>query len=203
MKTHATLATALLLASAGATAAGSYAGLAVGTSRADYGTAEIAPFNDGSFTRLSADNAATAVSLFIGADITPNVAVEVAYSDLGRLGIGAVSDGTGPVFPAGRFDLAAEVSAFSLAMTAQAPLGERVHLLARVGMARWDANLSGHFNGVPQVTSSASGTDPVIGLGLGLTLGDALRLQLEATRYRDIGGYDTDVLAAALVHRFP
>lgn len=199
------LAAALLVTSTQAFAADGYAGLGFGVTKADFGTEEAAALNDGSFTRVSADNSDTALQVFAGVDLTPNFGIEAAYTDLGEISVEATSDGSGTFFPAGMIKGIGELTALSLSLKLQLQqaLNDTVSLQGKLGVARWDADAKYQFNGATFGTESKSGTDPLISIGVSLKLSPAASVGLQATRYMDVWDYDTDLFGATVSYRFP
>ena len=112
--------------------------------------------------------------IFAGYMISPNVAAEISYYDLGNY---SDTDGFS--------SFSADVNAYDLAIRGILPLGERFELFGKLGysIVDIDTSLSG-----PIVTASAEATDWefIYGVGVGLKLGPQFGLRAEYE------GWDTD-----------
>lgn len=195
---------ALLLLATSAHAADGYLGLGIGVSTVDGMSAQdfAAALDDGSFVAAGTDDTDTAFKLFAGVQLTPNLAIEAAYTRLGTYTAQATSDGSGFFYAAGSVNYEAEGSAVSVALKGIAPLNDTVSLYGKLGMARWDVEETLSNNGFPVLSVSDDGTDPYLALGVAFRLSDQLSLQVEVERFVDVLEEDVGIMGAALQFRF-
>jgi len=107
---------------------------------------------------------------------------ELGFSDLGETGFDGEWLGTEDVGTL-------ESKAWHLAVGYSYPLIRRLGIFGRVGYAFWDVEENEVFGGVPE-SHSASGEDPLFGVGLNVGLLKRLFLELEWSRYMDVGERD-------------
>lgn len=162
---------AALTALAGAHAQGPYAGASLGTSR----------FQD-DIGGVSTDRTGTGGKIYAGYGLTPNIAVEAGFADLGKASSAAGSLREDGVF----LDLVASV-----------PVGQSFSVFGRLGA----------FNGHSDVTggSNEHGTEAKYGLGLQYDFNQKVGLRGEWERYRfkAFGGKsDTDLYSIGVNYKF-
>lgn len=209
-----------------------YAGVAVGVTSvsSDYAQQVVNartsdPGGPPTDVTLGGDNR-TAVRLFAGLRITPNLAVEADYADLGTLKGHALWHGVDPFFQFERFTRV-EARAAGLSLVGSVPLASRLELFARAGAAYAWVDYDTHGNafirnpGGGGVTSfpspkppnlSGNGTVGLLALGLEHRFTDRWSVRAEWARYFDVGrGYeligergkfDLDVASVGLAWRF-
>ena len=173
--------------------AGWYAGVGVGQSKADVDC-------DLDIT-CSADDTGSAFKFYVGNQFTQTLGAEFGFVDLGRV----KASGTDSVF--GTVDSSFKAEGFFAAITGSMPLGE-VSLFGKVGLLRWDldADVSSSVFGSGSV--SESGTDPLVGVGAQMIVGQATALRVEWERFMDIGDEDetgqsdVDVISVGVVFKF-
>jgi hypothetical protein len=129
---------------------------------------------------------------------------ELGYSDLGQTGFDGMWLGTGtPTTDVGTID----AKAWHAGAGYSYPLVRRLGIFGRVGYAFWDVDENEIFGGVPE-SHSASGQDLLFGGGLNVGLMKTLMLELEWSRYMNVGTKDetgegdVDAATATLVYRF-
>jgi opacity protein-like surface antigen len=152
---------------------------------------------------ISCDSNDTSFRVLGGYQMSPNVAIEAGYSDLGTV---HASNGD-----------TAELSAFDVSAIGSWPVGNRFALLGRLGGYRGDSRVSlAPPPPVPAVFpppppppntgwSSAHSTNLTYGLGASYDMTHSATLRLEWQRFKDLGGVpkiDIDVLAIGALMRY-
>jgi OOP family OmpA-OmpF porin len=157
---------------------------------AGHGSAQAAGYIGAAFGQSDVDvsgyDEASSWQLFGGVQLTPNFAVEAAYTDLGEFEV------------SGARNTYIEVSGVEVTAVGQLPLANRVSLFGEAGFFSWDldATLFGTDAG------SDDGTDLTYGVGLKVGLVEALNLQFEYQAYPDISDGDVDTLYAGITYGF-
>jgi OOP family OmpA-OmpF porin len=162
---------ATLAALPAAHAEGAYAGASLGSTR----------YKD-DIGGLSTDRSGSGGKIYGGYGITPNVALEAGYADLGK-----ASSAAGSVREHGVF----------LDLVGSVPVGQSFSLLGRVGA----------FNGHSRVTggSNESGTDAKYGLGVqyDFTKQAGIRGEWERYRFKSFGAKtNSDMYSVGLNYKF-
>ena len=172
--------------------AGWYGGVGAGQSQADVDC-------DLDIT-CSADDTDTAIKLFAGNQITQNLGVEFGYVDLGEMKINGSDSFLGTA------NASIEATGFFAAVTGSMPLGG-VSLFGKLGLLRWDIDANVNTS-IGSGSVSESGTDPFLGVGAQIPLGQNLAIRAEWERFMDIGDTDTtgqsdvDVISVGLMFKF-
>jgi OmpA-OmpF porin, OOP family len=147
----------------------------------------------------------TGYRLFGGYQLTPNVALEAGYFDLGHFGY------TAHTTPTGTLDGKIRIKGWDLDLVGKLPLTDRLSALARVGAT--SIRSSDSFSAVPvasvpyaNATPSQRSTNLKVGLGLEYAFTESLSMRAEAERYRlkDAVGNTghADLFSIGLVWRF-
>ncbi len=118
----------------------------------------------------SFDASATAYKAFAGYRFLKLFGIEGGYVDFG-----SPNDTTAGI------DLKIDSTAWDLFAVGVLPLGEHVELFGKAGYFRWDRNA--RLSGVVTGSSSATGHDPVYGVGAAFKLGRLLAIRLEYERF--------------------
>jgi len=166
------LATAVLLFTSGnsyAQASG-YIGAALGQSEVD----------------VSGYDKASSWQFFAGANLTPYIGAEAAYTNLGQFDVSGTSN------------TYIEVDGFEFTVVGNLPLSNTASVFAEAGLFSWnaDATLFGSKIG------SDDGTDLTYGVGLKLGMMRSLHLHLEYQVYNSVSDADIDTLYAGLAFGF-
>lgn len=140
-------------------ATGAYAGLGLGESFVDQGV----------FGEMD-----TAYKVFGGMQLHPNLAVEVAYMDLGE-----------PVEQLFGFRQEYDVWAVALWGKAILPVSERIELFGKLGVAYWEYDEVTRLGSLPPTSTSNSATDLAWGVGLAFAVTKQWSIPLE---YEEISG---------------
>jgi OOP family OmpA-OmpF porin len=127
---------------------------------------------DGSLSTKDKD---TAYSFAGGVKLSENAAVELGYTDYGK-----ISDTR--EFMGSPYEEVIETSMYSLSMVFGGKVAEKLDGFARLGIAAWDFNylysdLGGYFD------EDDDGTDVYLGLGLSYSLNEAVDLDLEYQKF--------------------
>lgn len=147
------------------------------------------------------DDSDTAMRIFGGYKLNPNVAFEVGYADLGK----ATASGVVLGIPASA-EWKATVWDFSA--VGMLPLDPKFSLLGRIGLTSWSVDLSVNAAGLGGGSTSSSGTDLTYGLGVQYDFTNQVGLRGEWQTYSSIGDdnstgqSDVDVISASVLFRF-
>jgi len=171
------IACATLLASAPALAQGFYIGGSAGQSSMDIDIPSV-PFT------FSGED--VAFKVFGGYQFGKYVAIEAFYTDFGEPEDGA---------------LGIDTTAFGAEAVVILPIGDRLEIFGKAGIAAWDADFTGPGG------FSDDGADPVFGGGLAINITERLAIRGEWEFYQihtDVGGFDvdTELLSAGIVYNF-
>lgn len=182
-----------LLAMSTTVNAGGYVGAGFGESSAD-----VTPYYYPGVT-TSVSDTDTAFKLFGGYEFNDNVAVEGGYVKFGEFGV-TYSDGS--------FDNV-EASAIYVAAVGSIPLGP-VTLFGKAGFANWFVDYSAIDTAAWYWawSDTATGIDPMVGLGVKFDVSQNFAVRGEAERFLDVGDAaftgqsDIDVLSVSAVLKF-
>ena len=179
--------------------------LSTGASAADlYGHVSLGPSSwkvDGQGT-TALDKNDTGLKLVLGAQLTPNVALEGGYADLGKARVSGYANGF-------RVDATIKGSGVFADVVGRAPLTPEWGVFGKLGVfngsAKVSGTVSGAFSGSGSGSTSDSGTEVHVGLGADCALSKSLQLRAEWERFRfnvfaDKG--DVDLLSLGLNYRF-
>lgn len=116
--------------------------------------------------------------------------IEAGYLDLGT-----------PDDTAGGSRLASDLRAYDVLAVGVLPLGP-VHLFAKAGVARWEADTVVTPPVGPAGSTSENGTDPIYGAGVSVHLAPILWLRAEYERIELGSGRKLEVVSAGVDFRF-
>lgn len=187
-----------LAASSACNAADFYVGGSFGQSEVEDYSDYASNYDDGSFTAADFDDSDTALRLFVGADLNPNVAVELGYVDLGEASTDATSDGCCFYAP-GPVSHSLTADGIDLSILGKVPVGESGALGARLGLLKWDGEekLS---DSTGSLSGSDDGTDLFFGLGGQYNFSEQVGLRGEYVMYK-LDDFDINVLSLALTFK--
>lgn len=193
------IAAAFAVSSHGAAAQGAwYAGATLGQSRTsdDLVANRESTVVNGIVTGSAFDAKDTAVRIFGGYRLSPWIALEAGYTDLGNAHLVTGTLANDPPIP-GTFSESRGVTGFGVGIVASAPVSEHASVFARVSAQRartqGDAMLDGNIvftNGNPNDrhrTTTFSQTVATYALGAEWMLGGHLGLRLEWERWPKVG----------------
>ncbi|MDN2712902.1 OmpA family protein [Janthinobacterium sp. SUN118] len=182
-----------------------YLGAGVGQSRATIDEPRLRASlaaNGENVTAFNKDERDTGYKLFVGRQLTPYLAVEAGYFDLGKFNFQSASSGNGVLNGEAAF------RGVNLDLLGQLPLSQRLSLLGRVGMhyTRTSTEFSGNrLLGSTNTHASERKLNAKLGLGLEYKFSEALALRGEVERYRlnDAVGNrgDADLYSVSLVYK--
>ena len=178
-----------------------YAGVGVGATNNDASD----DWDDGSVSSISTDKTDTSTKVFVGYEVTPNVAVEGSYSDFGQSEFSATSDGSGDSWAPGQVSGTNESSGFGLSAVGSWPVTDRITVFGKLGMLWWKSKNTWNESGFISVEES-SGSDLSYGAGLEYDVGLPQRFvyRFEFERHEvDDSQYQLNTGSASLVYRFP
>jgi OOP family OmpA-OmpF porin len=184
----------------GGSGGGWHAGVRFGTAKnRDFVSAN----NDGSLSKIDANESDVSWSLFGGYDFNQYVGVEVGYVDLGKTDFSAESEG-GPSWSPGKVSTEFEGNGATLTGRGRLPLSERWALFAKLGIFRWNTKETFRESYGTTVDEN-SGTDAVYGAGVEYDPGQkdkwVWRAEVARTEVDDDGD-KVDTASAALVYNF-
>ncbi len=180
--------------SSAANAAG-YAGIAIGQASVDVETVDLGPT-----VSTDVSDSDTSFKIFGGYTVSENFSIEAGYVDFGEFGVD-YSDGIDSLSDK------VEATALYVAAVGSMPVG-KAKLFGKLGLAQWDVDASVSSTFGVSGSASASGTDPVIGLGVKFDAADTVELRAEFERYKNVGDddktgeSDVDVLSVGAVMKF-
>jgi OOP family OmpA-OmpF porin len=193
---------------ASAQGTGWYAGGNVGRSAATIDDAGITTGLSGQGLATSSiedRDRSTGYRLFGGYQMTPNLAIEGGWFDLGKFGY------TAHTTPSGSLDGNTRLKGWNADLVGSLPITDRLSALARIGVTSIRA--SDHFSAIPAAQVPYANANPnerstnwKAGLGLAYAFNDSLSMRAEIERYRlkDAVGNrgHADLLSVGLVWRF-
>jgi hypothetical protein len=184
---------------------------------------------------FSTDNDDNSFNLGLGFKVNDNFAVELGYMDMGQVlkSSASFSATTGVITgnigndtytysagAAGSAEVKADADGWTLGAVFSLPVSEKVDVLAKAGIFKWDAKASFNaslnanetltVNGVAYTSSAAftvsgdlseDGTDPYYGVGLSYDINDKFTVRADYTKY-EVWDEDIDVMGAALLVKF-
>ena len=165
-------------------------------------------FGDGSLSDIRIDNETNGLRAGLGFGLSPELALEMGFVDLGKLTASGFSDGSQLIsngYSAGRVDMDADVDGIFLGVKVHTPAQEPIGLYARFGIYAWE------FDGSLEDSSrrgkfSVEGTDPYIGVGLRFAVAHNADLQIGYDHYvlddDESVNMSANTLSADLVLRF-
>lgn len=181
---------------------GFYIGANIGQASYDATLSDFSVLHDGSIFSASIDDSDTSFSLTLGYQLTPNIAFEGGFIDLGELTVSANSDGSGFLYAPGPVTLKIAVDGLFFDVKGLLPLNEQFSLYGKLGLLKWseDAVLS-------DVTGSLSvdddGTDIFFGIGASFNINNSISLNADYSRYKvDEDEEDVDVLSVGIQFGF-
>jgi opacity protein-like surface antigen len=173
-----------------------YVGAALGQSSVDYSSSQCT--QDFGIT-CATDTTDTAVRIFVGYNIVPQVAVEAAYTDLGKAtldfpGVGASGD--------------IKSDAFTLELLGRLPLqGSPLSFYGHIGIFSSDTTISAVGAG-GSASDSQTSSDLTFGAGAEYALNSNITARLDVSRFDSVGkggggdGANVDVVALGLSYTF-
>ena len=176
-------------------ATGWYAGAGGGRSSFDGNEADIeSTIATETYTLTRFDDDGTGWKVFAGRQFTENLAVELAYTDLGKFSFDAdINPGT---FGAGTEHAEVKPKCWSLSAVGILPVGNNFSLLGKAGVCRWNDHYRGYesVGGMEyEYEPSSTGTDLTFGLGAKYDFTDNLGVRAEWERFNNIVHGDTHV----------
>lgn len=193
----------LFIASFGVQAASGdwYVGLGYGLTSYDTGIS-----NTTGTANLDEDD--SGFKLFGGYNFNKNVAIELAYTDLGEASLSGnpgdtfVLDGILWTFISSG-SLKIESSLLSLAGVFTHHFNNAFSLYGRLGLASWEADLTANVSGGPAQSASEDGTDLFFGVGAGWNFAPTWALKAEYELYSfDDAEVDVNMLSLNIVKSF-
>lgn len=152
----------------------------------------------------SVDNTDTGWKLYAGYQINRNFALEAGYADLGKI----TGEGTATLTDSGgdyQVDWSGnmKVKSWSFSVVGSVPVSERFSVFGKLGIQHWQQKISG-ISGLTSDSEKESGTDPLWGLGVKFDMSKQLTLRAEWERFQDVGEskQDIDLLSLGLMYSF-
>ncbi len=139
----------------------------------------------------------TSFKVFGGSALNPNLSIEVGYIDFGEL---SVEYSNGSITASDNYAM----TALYFALVGSVPVGQ-ASLFAKLGLSSWDLDYTLRSNFGASGSDSASGTDPMFGVGVQLNPTETVALRAEFERFRlEENGSETDVdvLGLAAILKF-
>ena len=180
---------------------GFYAGFGAGATRVDdfcddvRDLASAVAIGFGGAVGTSCDDEDTGWKVFGGARLSPNLALELGYVDLGEADVDfRVEDTFG--------NANVEVDAFVYSLLLIYPVSESFSIFGKVGGFYWDAEAEATVVGFGSADADENGTDLMFGVGGAFNITKNISVRAEWERYNDIEDYDVDMLSGSVVYMF-
>jgi OOP family OmpA-OmpF porin len=170
----------LAVSVAGPAAAGSYIGAGAGQASLD------ACDDLKALGATRCDDEDTGFKIFGGIELNENIAFEGSYLDYGEVTASDEED-----------SLSGDLTAVTFSVVGMIPLNEQFSILAKLGFAFWDAEVSVSGQG----SIDENDTDLFLGLGAGFDFTETLGIRGEWERI-DVDGDDADLLSISAVLKF-
>ena len=195
------LVTVMLLSGVGVQAATGdwYVGLGYGLTSFDTGISSTTG-------TASLDEDDSGFKFFGGYNVNKNVAIELAYADLGTASLSGntgdtfVLDGIPFIFT-GSGTINIDGSLIGLSGVFTYHFNDAFNLYGRAGLASWEADISATETGGPTETASEDGTDFFLGFGAGWNFAQTWALKAEYELY-SFDSEDVDFLSLNIVKTF-
>lgn len=156
----------------------------------------------------SLDEDDTAWKVFGGYKFNQYFATELFYTDLGESSLkGDNGDtfstgGTNYVFTADSASIVTEAKTIGISVVASYPVHKYFEPFAKVGVHRWDIDLTVGASTLGSSSTSDDGTDIMYGVGFDIPINESFAIRAEWERY-DLDEYNEgDFLSAGLMYRF-
>ncbi|HKK05264.1 MAG TPA: porin family protein [Gammaproteobacteria bacterium] len=189
-------------------------GLGVGPAQAQTGhmyigaSAGSTSFDTG-ITALTAslDDSSTGFKVYGGYNLSPNVAVELSYADLGsaevtgNIGDRFIADGYLFEFTVNNAHIKFEGTLVGAGARFRLPVSRTFNIHARLGLASWNVDTTAYAPGVPGASSSNSGTDPYYGAGVGWEFVPTVYLTADFEHY-ELDTESADLISVGIAKRF-
>jgi OmpA-OmpF porin, OOP family len=149
---------------------------------------------EGAGLAQSCDDDAAGWKAFAGYNFTPNIGVEWAYVDLGKVEV---------VSPGAAGTATSETWAMPIVGVYSIPIGERFDLFGKAGayFFKSETKTTGNLVGATPAVDD-DGIEAVIGFGASYKFWQNLSVRVEWEHYNDAGPGDVDTLLAGLQLRF-
>ncbi|WP_028490903.1 porin family protein [Thioalkalivibrio sp. ALJ15] len=171
---------------------GLYMGLGTGFSSLKNDSDEVADFIGSGTSDYSIDDDDNVWRGFVGYNFNRYLAVEGFYTDLGEVHLRGDQDGA---------HSSVRSTAYGASVLGKLPIGSYVEAFAKVGAAKWDADVRGNLGDEGRTLRSQDGFDPVYGVGMQVNL-NAFMIRAEYERYDFDSDYKMDAFTASLGWRF-
>ncbi|MFB3083627.1 MAG: outer membrane beta-barrel protein [Gammaproteobacteria bacterium] len=126
------------------------------------------------------DETGDALKLFAGYRFRPNLAVEAAFVDLGKVDV--------LIFPD-----ALKQDGLAIELVATLPIGDKGAFFGKAGFFNWEVGAFG-------VTDD--GTDETFGIGGEYRFGNNWAVRVEWQRFNNVSGGDIDLISASVLYSF-
>jgi len=149
----------------------------------------------------SSDDSDSGIKVFAGNQMSPNFAIEFGYADLGEFS----ASGTDSFL--GTASVAAETTALFVTANGIMPVAQNFNLFGKVGIARWDMDLSATSSVFGSGSLSDDGFDIMFGIGASFAVGQMVSIRAEWERFAvgdsaTTGESDIDLLSAGVTFKF-
>ena len=179
---------------------GFYVGANIGQASYDATLSDFNVLDDGSIFSASLDDSDTSFSLRLGYQLTPNIAFEGGFIDLGELTVNANSDWSGFLYEPGPVTFTITAEGLFFDVKGLLPLNEQFSLYGKLGLLKWDGTgtLSDSTRGI---SVDDDGNDTFYGIGASFNATSKIALNLDYSFY-NLDGDDVDVLSVGIQFGF-
>jgi len=189
------VAAVVAISAVSASAADFYVGGSIGSSSVD---TEGDSFSDGGITLRVTDKRDTGLKAFVGAQITPNLALEGGYVDLGKVKLSGSVLGT-------PFTGNIRGTGFFFDVVGQVPVAQNFALFGKLGVLAGKTKVSVSVPGAGSGSDDDSGTDVKFGLGASYSFTKNFSVRGEWERFRFDAyddNFDADLFSVGFSYKF-
>lgn len=185
---------------------GWYAGVGGGWSSFNGNAVDLEPSLAGeTYTLNGLDDDSTGWKVFGGYQFSKNLAVELAYTKLGKFSFDATvtgSGGSGGPYPVDEYG-EVKPECWSLSAVGILPVGNNFSLLGKAGICRWDDNAYA-YEGTYVYPERSTGTDLTFGLGAKYDATQNLGVRAEWERFNNVvhDRESVDLFSVSLQYNF-
>lgn len=160
--------------------------IGVGFGQVSYKVPKNFIYNDGSFSRSSTEDAEDTVFYFTAmTKPLEKLGLEFSYFELGEMSSSNTSNGSGPVYPAGKVKQTVSFDGIALSAVLDHKPRPNFSIFAKLGFYKLDVSASGFRN------DATDQTGRIFGYGFEFEVSKPHSVKLEFIMFKDVGGVST------------
>lgn len=156
---------------------GGYVGLGFGATDSGAKAKDLANFCFDNTEQCTVDNSSQSFQVQGGYNVTPNFAVEAAYTDLGTV----------TSFESSTISAEQDTKGISVSAVGKMPVGTRAKVYGKAGVFHWKSDVNARDTIGNTLSSDSDGTDPVVGVGVDYQISPNWSARIGWDRYFSIG----------------